>query len=119
MIELKLDYPPSVNHLYATVHNRRVLSKEGRAYKKHVWITLLLNRAVKFDHEAKLRLTLAAHPPDARRRDLSNLFKIVEDALQDSGCIPNDCQIKQIYASMEVVNRLDPHIKVRVEVIDE
>jgi len=35
-MKFSLPLPPSVNHLYATVRGRRVLSAEGRAYKRDV-----------------------------------------------------------------------------------
>ncbi len=32
-------------------------------------------------------------PPDKRKRDLDNLVKATQDALQEAGCYENDCQI--------------------------
>ncbi|MDH4187838.1 MAG: hypothetical protein OEV08_12665, partial [Nitrospira sp.] len=43
-IALTLPVPPSVNHQYATVNGRRLLSSAGRTYKAHVgqlvWLKL-------------------------------------------------------------------------------
>src|SRR5688572_7793184 len=41
-IELTLPVPPSVNHQYATVHGRRLLSAKGRAYKTLVGQQILV-----------------------------------------------------------------------------
>ncbi|MGZ8422941.1 MAG: hypothetical protein ACXW34_08705, partial [Nitrospira sp.] len=41
-IELTLPVPPSVNHQYATVKGRRLLSAKGRAYKDLVGQQILV-----------------------------------------------------------------------------
>lgn len=77
--------PPSVNHLYATVRGRRVLTKEGRKYKKlvsemfehlggdtmPVWFRLII----------ELRLPLYFKNGKVRKFDASNRVKVLEDAV--------------------------------------
>lgn len=36
---------------------------------------------------------IIAYPPDKRKRDLDNLVKATQDALQHAGCYENDCDI--------------------------
>ena len=40
------------------------------------------------------------YPPDRRGRDLDNCFKVLIDAIADSGIIDNDKNIKEIHAVM-------------------
>ena len=41
----------------------------------------------------KLAMFIIAFPPDKRKRDLDNLVKATQDALQHAGCYENDCDI--------------------------
>ena len=43
--------------------------------------------------EGRLGVSINAHPPDARRRDLDNLFKSVLDSLQHANVFLDDSQI--------------------------
>ena len=93
---VQLPYPPSLNNLYATVNGRRVLSRRGRQYKTEVaWLVRRL-RAEALPLSGRLSLTLSVYCPDQRRRDLSNLLKIVEDSLQAGGAYLDDSQIDRL-----------------------
>ena len=48
----------------------------------------------------KVAITIAAFPPDRRRRDLDNILKCLFDSLQHAGVFEDDSQIKQINAEM-------------------
>ena len=103
-ISLTLPVPPSVNHQYATVNGRRLLSSAGRAYKAHVgqlvWLTLtqsahrstLLSR---FQTES-LSLSIRFYFTSALRRDVDGGLKIAQDALCE-GLGVNDNRIVETH----------------------
>ena len=89
---IRLAYPPSVNHIWRT-------GKGGQVYKsadakswadKAAWDVKL--SGVKVRGRYLLRVVVKA--PDKRRRDLDNLGKAVNDALQAGGAVEDDslCQ---------------------------
>lgn len=88
-IALTLPVPPSVNHQYATVNGRRLLSAKGRAYKEFVGQQILVALA-QSPHRGTLRhnlqeasLSLSIHFffASALRRDTDGGLKIAQDAL--------------------------------------
>ena len=80
---LRLPWPPTLNHLYPTVQGRRVLSTAGKAYHQEVSAAILKQWGIPVVClTARLSLVIEVYPPDKRRRDLSNLVKIIEDSLQ-------------------------------------
>lgn len=92
MITLTLPYPPSVNHLYAVVNGRKVLSAKGRKYHETVSQSVRNQRTESFGAD-RVTYTVNVYPPDNRRRDLSNLVKAVEDALTKAGVWNDDSQV--------------------------
>ncbi len=88
-ITLVLPIPPSVNHQYATVNGRRLLSAKGRAYKDFVGQQIVVALA-RSPHRATLRQTLQQSGlalsihfffASALRRDTDGGLKIAQDAL--------------------------------------
>ena len=88
-IELTLPVPPSVNHQYATVNGRRLLSAKGRAFKDLIGQQILVALA-QSPHRGTLRqilqranLSLLIHFffASALRRDTDGGLKIAQDAL--------------------------------------
>jgi crossover junction endodeoxyribonuclease RusA len=94
---LTLPFPPTLNHLYATVNGRRVLSLQGRAYKVHAgWLArqaFLHARQEAYPKDAQLVVTWHVVMPDHRRRDLDNYLKVVKDALTDAHVWHDDSQV--------------------------
>lgn len=117
-IELRLPWPRSINHYFQTyamppagdkveeqitkhgfdgIHvwlrkNTRVMVRvgdEGQEYRAAVTEIVLrerANRGIMVPTMMKMR----AYPPDKRTRDLSNLYKCLEDALQHAGVFVDD-----------------------------
>lgn len=88
-IALTLPVPPSVNHQYATVNGRRLLSSSGRAYKAQVGQLVWLKLA-RSAHRATLlarlqsewlALSIRFYFTSALRRDVDGGLKIAQDAL--------------------------------------
>ncbi len=89
MINLRLPWPPTVNHYYTVARGRKVLSAKGRAYKKQCGYELLVQDAPK-NLTARLEVNIDAWPPDKRKRDLDNIVKPLLDALQDYGMFDDE-----------------------------
>lgn len=95
-VQLRLPYPPSVNHYYRRVGPRTLISREGRAFRKTV-CALLARRGVR-PLQGPLVVTLAVYPPDRRRRDIDNVLKALLDALEHGGAYGDDSQITALRA---------------------
>jgi crossover junction endodeoxyribonuclease RusA len=89
---ITLPVPPSINHQYATVNGRRILSSAGRAYKtqvgRQVWVALAQSpaRTSLMDrlHLGPLVLSIRFFFSSALRRDVDGGLKIAQDALCES-----------------------------------
>lgn len=100
MIEISLPWPPSVNHYWRTprtgsLAGRTMISEQGRRYREEVWRQVIAQR-VKAALTTRLRVEIAAHPPDRRRRDLDNLQKALLDGLTHAGVWADDAQIDDL-----------------------
>ena len=119
-LALTLPMPPSVNHLYATVNGRRVLSRAGRDFKALVadeveaWQDReqLSNAAVEVFGRHYLSLTITFYFATALRRDLDGGLKIAQDALCEALGV-NDNLVAEIHLSKRV-DRQQPRMEVRL-----
>jgi crossover junction endodeoxyribonuclease RusA len=114
-----LPVPPSINHQYATVNGRRLLSSAGRAYKAQVgrlvWLSLaetpdrpaLLSR---LQQAPSLALTIRFYFTSALRRDVDGGLKIAQDALCE-GLGINDNRIVETHLYKHV-DKVNPRIEV-------
>lgn len=84
-----LPLPPGVNNMYVSVGNKRVLSKEASAFKKHV--AAAIENAVSHDatlldeletmRETPLGIDFLFYFPSPKKRDLDGGLKIALDGL--------------------------------------
>lgn len=95
MINLTLPWPPTVNTYYRNVNGKTLISAHGRAYRQAVADQVLIQRGAKHFTE-RLAVSIVAHVPDKRRRDLDNLFKGVLDAMTHAGVWADDSQIDDL-----------------------
>ena len=95
MIKLVLPYPPSLNTLYPSNRKtgRRFLSKRGESYHDAVQMALRTSGLPSEPLSGRLAYRLHIYPPDARKRDLSNLPKVVEDCLTQFKVWGDDSQV--------------------------
>ena len=99
-----LPWPPSVNHLFYTHGGRRHLSAKGRQYHKDASALVLASKdRPRSPIAGPLGLEIRAFPPDRRRRDLSNLVKVVEDSLTIAGVWEDDSQVDDLRVVREGV----------------
>ena len=101
---MSLPVPPSINHQYATVNGRRVLSASGRSYKATVGQQVLLGLA-RAPHRQALLHTLRANDlslsirfyfASPLRRDVDGGLKIAQDALCEALGL-NDNRVTEIH----------------------
>jgi crossover junction endodeoxyribonuclease RusA len=119
-VSFTLPVPPSVNHQYATVNGRRLLSSTGRAYKAQVgqlvWLALLNSpdRAVLLSQLqfASLALSVRFYFTSALRRDVDGGLKIAQDALCE-GLGVNDNRIVETHLYKHV-DKANPRIEVNL-----
>lgn len=107
MITLELPFPPSVNHYWRLGKGHFYVSEAGRRYCQYVARAALASRInddwmpPRFPRPSRVRLSIFAHPPDNRIRDLDNLLKVTLDALKHAGLYDDDSQCKVITARMQ------------------
>ncbi|OQW34676.1 MAG: hypothetical protein A4E19_17290 [Nitrospira sp. SG-bin1] len=118
-----LPVPPSINHQYATVNGRRVLSSAGRAYKtcvgQQVWLELARSPARVFLRDrlqsGPLSLSIRFFFASALRRDLDGGLKIAQDALCE-GLGLNDNRIVETHLYKQV-DKTAPRIEVSLSLL--
>ena len=121
MITLQLPWPPSINHYYKPKKGkpgRKVIGPEGERFRK---IVIML---VAQDHwptvEGRLSLRLDCHPPDRRERDLDNILKALQDALQEARVYKKDSQIDRLHVERcKVDEKKRGYVLVALEEIKE
>ena len=91
-----LPWPPTSNNYRMPVRGRLILTREGRDYQAAAALALLEQRVPKDLSSARWSLSLVMHPPDRRKRDLSNFVKQPEDALMAFGALADDSQIDRL-----------------------
>jgi crossover junction endodeoxyribonuclease RusA len=123
-LTITLPVPPSINHQYATVNGRRVLSASGRQYKTEVGQRILLALARSAHRQAllesvrsrSLALTLHFYFHAPLRRDLDGGLKITQDAIAEALGI-NDCHIVELHLFKALSTGL-PRVEARLSPAD-
>jgi crossover junction endodeoxyribonuclease RusA len=119
-MRLQLPLPPSINHQYATVNGRRVLSRGGRAFKSLVQEEVVAWREQQPEAEALvallqrhyLTLSITFYFVSALRRDLDGGLKIAQDALCEALGV-HDNLVVEIHLKKRV-DRQRPRIEVQL-----
>lgn len=109
-VELTLPWPPSVNSYKRPGRISR--TKLGKIYQQRVdtpdtklfyWKVAMKIRAMmtheglkSFSGDTILSLGIEAYPPDAKRRDIDNICKVLIDSLQKGKLFPDDYQIARL-----------------------
>src|SRR5215475_10271769 len=115
---LVLPLPPSINHQYATVQGRRVLSRAGREFKRLVveevenWLDKYPQVDVALFQHHYLALTITFYFRSALRRDLDGGLKIAQDALCEALGV-NDNLVIEIHLSKRV-DRHFPRMEIQL-----
>ena len=113
-LEVKLPWPPSVNHYWKARGSRRFISPQAKAWLDEA-VLLLRAARVRFDGPVKVSMFLS--PPDRRRRDGDNLEKAVMDSLVRAGVIQDDSLWHVPKSCKELVNECGGYVLLVVEEI--
>ena len=89
IVQLVLPWPPSVNTYWGFHGHRRFLTKKAQEFKKDVAIAVQGQKL----GQSRLSVTIIAHAPDKRVRDLDNILKPTLDALVQAGLFDDDSQV--------------------------
>jgi crossover junction endodeoxyribonuclease RusA len=124
-LALVLPVPPSVNHQYASVNGRRVLSRAGRDFKALVadeveaWRDRegISNATLALFSRHYLSLTITFYFTSALRRDLDGGLKIAQDALCEALGV-NDNLVVEIHLRKRIDRRC-PRIDVVLQAVPE
>ena len=108
LAEMRLPFPPSVNHIWLHSRERVYSADDSKRYKALVKQLALLNgrgdteysRKVFRQPEPKQRLKVRAvfFCPDNMKRDLDNLFKVIFDCLTKAKVWADDSQVFELNA---------------------
>lgn len=94
-IMLDVPWPPTGNHAYTVARGRKILSKEGRAYRDAVSNRIAIAVGGKL-LTGRIAVRISAYPPDRRVRDLDNLIKLPIDCVKRAGVIADDGDIDKL-----------------------
>jgi crossover junction endodeoxyribonuclease RusA len=94
-IQLLLPWPPSVNHYWGQMGNRRFIGKRGKEFRMAVAEECALKQVVAL--EGRLAVHVSLFPPDKRKRDVDNVLKSLLDACEHAGCYESDSQIDELH----------------------
>lgn len=106
-----LPFPPSVNRMWRTYRGRMLLSKVGREYRAEVAARCM---GIMHYGSATLEVSIWAFMPDARRRDVDNLFKAPLDALCHAGIYDDDSQIVRLLIENAGIERDYPRLEIEL-----
>ncbi len=90
-----LPWPPSVNHYWGTRGKIRFIGAAGKAFRQQAAVAWYATRQQGFGN-TRLAVSITAHAPDRRRRDLDNLCKAALDALAHARAYEDDSQIDRL-----------------------
>jgi crossover junction endodeoxyribonuclease RusA len=97
VVSFTLPWPPSVNHYYAVVRGRKIMSAAGRSYRTAASMDLFMQHVPAQRAGSRLALRIVAFPPDRRARDLDNLLKPLLDSLTAARIIEDDGMIDDLH----------------------
>ncbi len=105
VLRLELPWPPTANHYtgYRVAGSKEKQfvqaypTAKAKEFHRNVQAIVMRDRAAR-GWSCPLRLSVWTYPPDRRKRDTSNLFKMLEDALQKAGVFDDDYQIAEHHA---------------------
>lgn len=108
LAEMRLPFPPSLNHYWRKDRNGMHISEEGKRYIAMTRQLALLNGRgdtefylkVHRETEPKQRLKVRAvfFCPDNMKRDLDNMFKVIFDCLTKANVWADDSQVFELNA---------------------
>lgn len=98
MITLNLPYPPSMNHMYKRNRIGGVyLADKARNYRNSARYLALEQLGHYKAMEGHLQIIIDLYPPDARKRDIDNILKVLLDSIMYAGVVQDDSQFRDLH----------------------
>lgn len=115
-IIFSLPWPPTANTYWRRKGNRYFISPDGIKFR---YMTCAICQPYEnyFNKDDRLKLHISAYPPDKRRRDLDNLLKSTQDALQYAKVYVDDSQIDHLTIKRQDIHKNQGYIIVDIEKI--
>ena len=114
-LEITLPWPPSTNTYYRNTPTGTKISEKGRQYRAAVADQVLIQRCAK-RLSGRLSVSIVAHVPDKRRRDLDNMLKSALDSMTHAGVWLDDAQIDKLTIIRGPIGGM---LKIEVEELEE
>lgn len=119
-INLRLPYPPSINHYYVRTKKGMAIKSEGKWYRQQVGFLVAIARLQrKFLGNEKVQVTIHAFTPDRIPRDVDNILKCLLDALTDAHVWGNDKQVYDLHITKDYDTQKKGYVEVTVSEIKE
>lgn len=119
-INLRLPYPPSINHYYVRTNKGMAIKPEGKWYRQQVGFLVAIARLPrKFLGNEKVQVTIHAFTPDRIPRDVDNILKCLLDALTDAHVWGNDKQVYDLHITKGYDIQKKGYVEVTVSEIKE
>ena len=113
VFELCLSWPPTVNHYWKGSGKHRYICAEGKAYRQEVCLRRPKGEMIL----TPVSVSILAHPPDRKRRDLDNILKCIMDSLAHAQIYKDDFQVEELHVYRKEA-RKPGCVKVTVKVLD-
>lgn len=112
-VAIELPLPPSTNNAYVNIGKGRSLSPVARKYKREVRNLLMVDGWRSLHMKLPLSLSLWFYLPDNRRRDITNMVKLIEDAVAEFMAY-DDSRNEEVHLYRRF-SRDDPRVVVKLE----
>ena len=124
-----IPYPPtSGNHQHGANGAQKFTTPEIRAWRENVAKVMRFEIGQQRFENGRYRVSLLVAAPDARKRDLDNVAKVVLDAISDRkkngeivsrGAIDDDCRVDELKLYRIKGMKGSGHIAVEIEAIED
>lgn len=124
-VQFNLPMPPSINQQYANAGDRRVLSKEAKAFKKTVANIIhrlrvdgvITDAFIEALNAGWVGLFMDVYFESPLKRDLDGGLKITQDSILDSLGV-NDNRVVDIHL-VKRIDPLNPRLEIEIEAIPD
>jgi crossover junction endodeoxyribonuclease RusA len=96
MINLTLPYPPSGNHMWKKGVDRTYLTDRAKDYYREIWAAAVQQGAI-INIDQQVAVECRLYPPDKRRRDLDNAWKVLSDGLTKARVWQDDHLVRSLH----------------------
>jgi crossover junction endodeoxyribonuclease RusA len=118
-VKITLPYPPTVNTYWRNVNGRTILSAKGRAYRNSTCMIVDAMDGQSIPVSGRLAVDAVAYMPDARTRDLDNIWKPMLDYLTYAGVWRDDSDIDDLRIRRGGIDKANPRVELTISMIEE